>query len=169
MTTIAQLTENQFKELLDEYFAPAPMRHKMTDKEVMELADKLNEKINIPFFNEKKERKILIKIVLKVDTFLYDHLPNEFYDLVRSIDDGISDEEAKQITIRLSRLANKKIDIPYIPEKLEYIAIRFIIGIIINAARTKWDFNRAKDHSYKILPPENENPSDADLEGLVLV
>lgn len=168
MATLSQLTEQQFKELLDDYFAPQPKRHKMTETEVRNLAEKLNDKINVPFFSEKKEGKILIKIVLKVDTFLYDNLPNEFYDLVRSVDEGIDDDEAKRLIKRLALLANDKIDIPYLPEKFEYIAIRFIISVIINAARKNWDFIRAKEAASGINPPDSPNPGDNNLNGLIL-
>ncbi len=168
MTTLSQLTEQQFKELLDEYFAPQPKRHKMTETEVRNLAEKLNDKIDIPFFSEKKEGKILIKIVLKVDTFLYDNLPNEFYDLVRCLDDGIDDDEAKRLVKRLAHLANNKIDIPYIRENFEYIAIRFVIGVMINAARKNWDFLKAKNAAEAIAPPEKKDVTDKELEALIL-
>jgi len=168
MTTLSQLSEQQFKELLDEYFAPQPLRHKMTETEVRNVAEILNEKIDVPFFSEKKEGKILIKIVLKVDTFLYDNLPNEFYDLVRNVDEGIDDAEAKRLIKRLARLANEKVDIPYIPEPFEYIAIRFIIGIVINAARKNWDFLKAKNAAHTIVPPEKKDVKDKDLEALIV-
>lgn len=145
MPTISELTESQFKTLLDEYFAPPEERTKMTKEEIKSLAKRLNGKINVPLIGETAEEKILIKIILKVDGFLYNNLPNEIYDLVRSADKGIDDDEAKRLITRLSMLANDKIDIPYIPESAEYVAIKFIIEVIINAARKGWDFHRAKD------------------------
>ncbi|WP_231758520.1 hypothetical protein [Microbulbifer elongatus] len=145
MKTINELTEAQFKELLDDYFAPPEQRQKMTEEEIRELAVRLNDKVDVPLVWETAEEKILIKVVLKVDTFLYDNLPNEIYDLVRSLDKGITESEASRLINRLSVLANKKIEIPYIPEAAEYIAIRFVIGVIINAARKEWNFELAKD------------------------
>lgn len=167
MATINDLTEAQFKQLLDEYFAPPEKRSKMTDEEVKDLAKRLNTKINVPIINEVREEKILIKIILKIDRFLYDNLPNEFYDLVRSLDNGIDDNEAKRLIKRLSKLANKHIDIPYIPEQMEYIAIRFVIGIIINAARKQWDMARAKEELNNANIPSSENASDAELESVI--
>jgi hypothetical protein len=145
MPTINELTEGQFKQLLDEYYAPPKARTKMTEKEIKELAERLNRKVNIPLIGETTEEKILIKVVLKVDAFLYDHLPNEIYDLVRSLDKGIDDNEATRLINRLSVLANEEISIPYIPESAEYVAIKFVIGVIINAARKQWNFDKAKD------------------------
>ena len=145
MPTISELTDTQFKQLLDDYFAPPKKRQKMTEEEIKDLAIRLNEKINVPLVGETTEEKILIKVVLKVDTFLYDNLPNEIYDLVRSLDKGIDESEATRLINRLSVLANEKINIPYIPESAEYVAIRFVIGVVINAARKEWDFDKAKD------------------------
>ena len=44
--------------------------------------------------------------------------------------------------MNLKRL-NEKIDIPYIPEFAEYIAINFIISIVIKAASKKLDLASA--------------------------
>ena len=86
-------------------------------------------------FNEEAEAKILIRIVLKVDNFLYNNLPNEIYDLIRSSKDGIDEKEAQLLTARLTKLINKNVDIPYIPEAIEHIAFEFLIKTIIEAAR----------------------------------
>lgn len=167
MAKINELTEDQFKNLLDEYFAPASKRSKMTDAEVKDLAQRLNQKINVPIINETGEEKILIKIVIKIDRFLYDSLPNEFYDLVRSLDKGIDDEEAKRLIVRLSKLANEKIDIPYLPESVEYIAIRFVIGVIINAARKKWDMSKSKEMALKMNIPAHKEASAVELNHML--
>ena len=167
MPLLAELTKVEFKNLLDEYFASPEERQKLTREEIMELAQKLNEKIDVPFVSETGEEKILVKIVVKIDTFLYDHLPNEFYDLVRSLEGGISDQEAKRLIKRLAKLANEKIDIPYIPEAMEYIAIRFLIGIIINAARREWDLNKAQDNAHRMVVPSEPFASDPLLDAMI--
>lgn len=167
MPKLNELTEDQFKELLDEYFADPIKRHKMTDAEIRDLAQRLNEKINVPLIKETKEEKILIKIVIKIDTFLYNNLPNEFYDLVRSLDRGIDDDEAKRLIKRLSKLANKHIDLPYIPEPMEYVAIRFIIAIIINSARKNWDILKAKEETANLIIPAGEDATDTELEAMI--
>ena len=151
MPTIEDLTEAQFVNLLEEYYAPPKARNKLTEAEVKDLASKLNDIVNIPLISETREEKILIKVILRVDTFLYDNLPNEIYDLVRSSENGIEDEEATRLINRLSILANEKINIPYIPEAAEYVAIKFVIRVVINAARKNWNFDRAKAASDKDL------------------
>ena len=167
MPSIDQLTDDEFIQLLNEYFAEPVKRHKMSNTEIKDLAKRLNGHINVPIIRETTEEKILIKIVIKVDTYLYDNLPNEFYDLLSSLDNGIDDVEAKRLIKRLSKLANEKVDIPYIPEPMEYVAIRFIIAIIINAARKQWDMKRAKDAAENLIISNQEKPSDGELEALV--
>jgi hypothetical protein len=167
MAKISELTAEQFLQLLDEYFASPRKRSKMSQKEIIDLAERLNKKINVPIINETREEKILIKIVIKIDRFLYDNLPNEFYDLIRAVDKGIDDDEAKRLAKRLSRLANTHINIPFVPEPMEYIAIRFVIGIIINAARKQWDISRAKTALEKAEIPDGKKASASKLEGLI--
>lgn len=152
MTTIKDMSTEDFIKLLDEYFAPPEKRTKMTSEEIKDLAERLNKKINVPLINETNEEKILIKIVIQIDRFLYDNLPNELYDIIRSPDNGISDTEAKRLTKSLSELANKQIDIPYIPDAMELIAIKFVIGVVINAARKQWDIHRAKKAIENSMP-----------------
>ena len=162
------MTEEDFTQLLEEFHAPNEKRSKMTQEEIKSLAVKLNAKINVPLINETNEEKILIKVILKIDGFLYDNLPNEIYDLVRSAEDGgIDDTEAKRLIMRLTKLANEKIDIPYIPEQAEYIAIRLVIGTVINAARKHWDLNSASNALVAESFSIPDSP-DANLDTLVL-
>lgn len=168
MPTLSQLTVDQFKALLDEYYAKPEFRTKLTPQEATDLAKRLNKKIDVPIIKETKEEKILVKVVIKVDNFLYDNLPNEFYDLVRSLDNGISDEEAKRLIKRLSKLANDKINIPYIPEKWEYYAIRLVLGVIINSARKGWDIYQAQTKALDMDIPTDRNADDNQLARMIL-
>jgi hypothetical protein len=163
MPKLAELTTEQFENLLKEFYAEPVHRHKMTEEEIKDLAQRLNEKINVPLIDENREEQIFIKIILKIDTFLYDHLPNEFYDVIRSTDRGIDIKEAKRLVRRLTKIANEKIDIPYIPEIAEQIAIKFVIGIVVKAARKKLNFEKVRAESAKMVIPE----SNDDLDTLV--
>ncbi|AHW60293.1 hypothetical protein SAMN05444285_1499 [Draconibacterium orientale] len=162
-TKVAELSTEEFMSLLDDFYAEPKKRNKMTEAEIKDLAIRLNEKIDVPFINETGEEKILVKVIFKIDTFLYDHLPNEFYDLIRSSDQGISKKEAKRLVRRLTRLANDKIDIPYLPEVAEHIAIKFVIGIVVKAARKQLNFNDVRARSAEMAVPE----SDENIEDLV--
>lgn len=168
MPTMADLTTTEFTKLLDDYYKPVEQRRKLSEQEVREIADKLNQRINVPIINETKEEKILVKVIIKVDNYLYDHLPNEFYDLVRSTENGIDNDEAKRLITRLSKLANTKLDIPYLPETAEYIAIRFIIGIVINAARRTYNLSKASKEAFKMHIPTSKEPTDSELKEVMI-
>lgn len=160
---VAELTTQEFEKLLGEFYAEPKNRSKMTPEEIKDLAERLNRKINVPIINETGEEKILIKIILKIDNFLYDHLPNEFYDLVRSCDHGIDNKEAKRLIRRLTRCANNKIDIPYLPEPVEHFAFRFVIGIIVKASMKKHDFETVRSNSDALNVPDN----DEEIESMI--
>lgn len=164
MATVTELTKNEFTNLLTEFYAPPEKRSKMTTEEIKEFAERLNKKINVPIINETKEEKILIKIILTIDNFLYDNLPNEFYDLIQSVDKGIDNQEAKRLVRRLTILANDKIDIPYLPEPMERIAIKFVIGMIIKAARKNRRLNDVLATSDNVVVTDLENDVEAIVE-----
>ncbi|MCT4616172.1 MAG: hypothetical protein N4A49_15040 [Marinifilaceae bacterium] len=168
MTAIRELTQNHFNQICDEFNAPCHRRSRLSKDEVVLLAESLNKKINVPLISEAKEESILIRIILKIDRFMYDNLPNELYDITRSLDRGIDDNEAKRLIVRLTRLANRHIDIPYIPEIMEHIAIRCIIGIIINSVRKHWDLTRSAQSFWDADIPKHENINDHELEELIL-
>ncbi|QGY46238.1 hypothetical protein GM418_22010 [Maribellus comscasis] len=162
-TALATLTTDEFKTLLNDFYAEPIKRNKMTEEEIKDLAQRLNKKINVPLISETGEEKIFIKIILKIDTFLYDHLPNEFYDLIRSADKGIDDGEAKRLVRRLTRLANDKIDIPYLPEPAEHFVLKFVIGIVVKSARKALDFEKVRNESDDLVVPDSEE----DIEKMV--
>jgi hypothetical protein len=163
MTKLADLTTAEFTALLNDFYAKPIHRNKLTEEEIIDLAKRLNERIKVPIIDETGEEKILIKVILRIDTFLYDNLPNEFYDLVRSSDKGIDEKEAKRLVRRLTKMANDKIDIPYIPEIAERFAIKFIIGLVIKAARKKFNFAKLIANAKNLVVPE----SDDDIELIV--
>lgn len=133
MSTVLTLTEPQFDLILKDYFAEGQERKRLTNDEAKVIANRLNKEINIPFVDEEGEAKVLIKIVLKIDRFLYNSLPNELYDAVRSVENGLDEEEVRNLSHRISRLANKKIDIPYLPEVVEFFILNFGVRLILKA------------------------------------
>lgn len=164
MPKLAELTTEQFEGLLTDFYAEPAKRHKMTEAEIVDLAQRLNEKINVPIIDENREEQIFIKIILKIDTFLYDHLPNEFYDVIRSTDRGIDKKEAKRLVRRLTKIANDKIDIPYIPEIAEQFALKFVIGIVVKAAQKHLSFEKVRAKSAELVIPESNDDLDALVE-----
>ena len=107
----------------------------LTDAQVMSIASKLNTKINLPVIGEDKEQVVFCKIVKLIDSKLYEILPNEYYQLIASLESGITDDEAELMNKRLTKLLNSKINIPILSEKKEAKLIKRVLGIIINAMR----------------------------------
>jgi hypothetical protein len=64
---------------------------------------------------------------------------------------------------RLSKAANEKIGIPYIPEFAEKFAFRFVIGMAVKAARKNLDFNKVRSESDNMVVPD----SDENIESMV--
>lgn len=135
MATIT-LTQEQWEQLKNDMDSQIEM---LNDEEILYFASKLNDEINIPFVREEKEEKIFVKIVKKIDRFLYQNLPNELYGLVKITSDGISKKEAEQLKLVLGSRLNKKFDIPYVPEFLEQEIFELAVSIIVKAMKKNFN------------------------------
>jgi hypothetical protein len=105
----------------------------LTDEQLNALAQKINSAINIPILGEKAELVVFAKIIKLIDAKLYELLPNEYYELINSMNDGISEDDATMMTHRLTRLLNERINIPFISEQKEEKLISLVIGYIVGA------------------------------------
>lgn len=139
---ISELNSNDFNSLVGDFYAEPKLRNKLTEDEVKALAERINGKVNIPIIGETGEEKILIKIILKIDNFMYENLPNEFYDLIRAADKGIDEGEAKMIAGRLTKLANEKINLPFLSETAEEKILGHVIEMIMSSATKNQDLNK---------------------------
>jgi hypothetical protein len=126
------LTDKQRKQILADMNQQIEM---LSDQEVEYLATELNNNVNIPFLKEKKEKIILVKLVRKVDRYLYNSIPNELYGCVKNTKDGISDEDADDLKEVLVDKANHAFNIRYLPEPIEKQIFAFLVGLIVNAMR----------------------------------
>ncbi len=142
MANIA-LTDDQHSTLIKEFFAKRSARHLLSKTELIDIAQRLNEKVSLPFLSEAKEHAVLLKIVLKLDNYLYETLPNEIYELIYNIDEGFDDSEAALLAARLSKQTNNEINLPFLTDHLEYYSITFILTLMINAMREGSDLEHA--------------------------
>lgn len=140
METI-QLTKEKHKQIQDDMDQKIEM---LTNEETEKLATLLNEKINLPFINEEKEKTIFVKLVKQMDRVLYQNLPNELYGLVRDVDDGISEEEAEDLKRLLAPILDKKIDIPYVPEEMEKSIFEIFISLIVRGMKKGYSVLKKK-------------------------
>jgi len=105
----------------------------LTDAEINALAQKVNKKINLPFLSEEKELIVFAKLIKWIDRELYKILPNEYYDLIHDVSDGLTSQEATDLEIRLTPLINNVINIPILSEKLEAKLISLVLSGIMGA------------------------------------
>ena len=107
------LKDDQYSALVKAYFAKRSQRQLLNKSESIKIAERLNEKVSLPFLSEPKEQAVLLKIILKIDNYLYESLPNEIYELIHNIDEGFDDSEAAQLAARLSKQAHDDISLPF--------------------------------------------------------
>ena len=107
----------------------------LSKDQVKKIATKLNEKVNIPLLREKRDQNIIERIINKLDDKLDEvaqKLPSNVKSIYDKISDGLTKEEAAQLTSELTVLANKEINIPLIGEDLEAdLIIEPIIELIV--------------------------------------
>lgn len=129
MATIV-LTPEQIEQINADMYEQKDM---LSDDEIQVLAQKVNERINLPLLSEEKEQIVMFKIIKFMDRALYKLLPNEYYQLIKDATDGISPDEAKLIIRRLTPLINNVINIPVLTEKHEAKVIELLLSLIVNA------------------------------------
>lgn len=138
-TPTVSLTQEQWEKIQKD----ASGIHMLTQKEVEKLATLLNKKVNIPLMSETTEQTILVKIVRRVDSYLYNALPNELYEQIRDASDGISNEEADQMRAVLATRLNKEVNIKYLPEFVEQQIFELLFGVLISAMRKTFHLDQA--------------------------
>jgi len=105
----------------------------LTDGQIEIIVDILLKVIKLPEYLESIIKIILIKVIKRIDSLLYQLLPNEIYDFINSTKVGFSPEEAKEIKVRIVKLINDRIDIPFLSEDIERLIIETVIDILFTA------------------------------------
>lgn len=142
MTSIT-IAKDEYHSLVKDFFAKRSTRRLLKMDETIAIAQRLSEKISLPFLNEAKEHLVLLKIVLKIDNYLYETLPNEIYGLIHELDEGFDESEAAQLSARLSKQAHDDLKLPFLTDHLEYYSITFVLSVLINAMREGSDLEHA--------------------------
>lgn len=140
------LNDSQFKDLLKEFNAKKSNRQLLTKDEMLAISKRLGEKISLPFLDQQNETQVLVKMVIRIDSYLYDNLPNEIYRLIHDLDQGFDESEAALFAARLSKQAGGTIRFPFLTEHLEYYSIVFMVNLLVNAMREGSNI----DHAIKV-------------------
>ena len=105
----------------------------LTKDEVELIASKLNHAVNLPILNEAREQLVFSKLVMLIDRFLYNVLPNEIYELIRDASDGIQAHDLPNIEDNLVSLATEYLNIPFLSRSQEETVYRVVIGLIVRS------------------------------------
>lgn len=127
-----KLTEGQRAKISEDMDLKVEM---LSEEEIEHLATELNKTFDIPFIPEGAEQTILAKLVRKTDRYLYSILPNEVYELIKSSEEGLSEEDAKELLEVLTTRANGRFDLPYLPEAVEQAIFKYLSKVIVKSMR----------------------------------
>ncbi len=109
----------------------------LSRREISEIADVLNEKINIPIVGEKFEKYFLTGAIVHVDEILEGELGLDFNDLVSDPSSGLSQEEKQELLSKITEFINEKVNIPVISEMQEQFLIELVLNAIVDFAVKK--------------------------------
>lgn len=91
----------------------------------------VNAATDVPLIGEVTEGKAISWIA----QYTLVHLPDRALDAILSVSDGLSDDEIAMLTDVLTSFINAEIDIPFVPETIEEIAIRQGVAFILSKAK----------------------------------
>ena len=109
----------------------------LSDAQITQLADKINEKVNIPILSERREQKIIENLLRRVDDEIAKHLPPALQDIWNKLDDGINAAEAEELGDELTKLINEKLDIPLLNEQQEEKVLGTIVDLVMEVVQEK--------------------------------
>lgn len=108
----------------------------LSNEQVVFIAEKINEKVNLPILGEKAELAIIKKAVKKVLKLLEDEIPEEYLDFLEDTAKGFDPEQGANIQLikgNIVEFVNKKVDIPLLNENTEKEVFGTLIDVLFDA------------------------------------
>jgi len=108
----------------------------LSNEQVNYIAEKINEKVNLPILGEKAEFAIIKKAVKKVLNVLEDEIPEEYLDFLEDTAKGFDPEQGANIRLiknNIVSFVNKKVDIPLLSENTEEEVFSTLIDVLFDA------------------------------------
>lgn len=99
--------------------------------ETLEVAEVVNEKVNLPFLGEKSELILFHGIISSIDVTLYKE-GFESSDFIKNASEGITKEEKEEIVSFWSSKLNKIVGLPGIGERQEELLLSLAISAIVD-------------------------------------
>lgn len=97
------------------------------------IADEIESKIRLPKLPTNDRYKVICKVIKKIDRAMYQFLPNEYYELINSVEKGIKIQEAEVIRQRLTSVLVSNVKIPILTEYDEEQFIKIVVNRITDA------------------------------------
>jgi len=108
----------------------------LSNEQVIFIANKINEKVNLPILGEKAEFFIIKKAVTKVLDVLDDEIPEEYLDFLEDTAKGFDPEQGANVQLiknNIVSFVNKKVDIPLLSETTENEVFSTLIDVMFEA------------------------------------
>ncbi|MBT3385784.1 MAG: hypothetical protein HN778_07660 [Prolixibacteraceae bacterium] len=100
------------------------------------LAEKINEKVNLPLLGEEAELALIKKAIYKVLDILEDEIPDEFVDFLEDTALGFDPEQGVNIELvktKIVTFVNEKVDLPILGEETEKKIFSRLADVLIDA------------------------------------
>jgi len=108
----------------------------LSEEQIDWLADRINEKIDLPLLGEKSEKAIIRTAISKVLDLLEDELPEEFVNFIDDVSDGFEPQNEAQLALlkdNTARFLNNNINIPLLSERSEKRLFDSLIDFLFDA------------------------------------
>lgn len=108
----------------------------LSNEQVIYIAEKINEKVNLPILGEKAEFAIIKKAVEKVLKVLDNEIPEEYLDFLEDTSEGFDPEQGANIQLlknNIVEFVNKKVDIPLLGENTEKKVFTAGVDVLFDA------------------------------------
>lgn len=109
----------------------------LTPEQKNDLADKINDQIDLPILGEAEEKTLIPFAIDKVLAALDDKLPDSLKSSIHDVEKGIETDAENFIKIKMNTVAflNKEINLPIIGERAEERIFNLIVRELFEAMR----------------------------------
>ncbi len=109
----------------------------LSEEQIDQLANTLNESLDIPFTGEDSEKELLVALLEQIDNQLGD-IGEEFHGIIDAVADGsIDEDEIEEMKGRAIEILNEQVDIPFVGEESEAAMLRPVVDALVEAAQQR--------------------------------
>lgn len=101
------------------------------DEKIAAIVNAVNATTDVPIIGEVAEGRAIDWLAQRTLA----HLPDLALDAMLTVSDGLDDNEIEMLTDVLTSFINKEVDVPWVPENVEEIAIRQAVSFLLEKSR----------------------------------